>query len=52
MAPNPFLLDVPFAIAAREIPDVPYQTDGALGAAILAGRSRAPEGVVAVAPAH
>lgn len=52
VAPNPFLLDVPFAIAAREIPDVPYQTDEALGAAILAGRSRALEGVVAVAPAH
>ena len=52
VAPNPFLLDVPFAIAACEIPDVPYQTDEALGAAILAGRSRALEGVVAVAPAH
>lgn len=46
--PNPFVLDVPFAIEAREIPDLPYPTDGALRDAIAAGRSRALEGVVAV----
>lgn len=52
VAPNPFLLDVTFAIEAREIPDVPYPTDAALAAAIAAGRSRALEGVVAVDVTH
>lgn len=50
--PNPFLLDVTFAVEAREIADVPYPTDDALREAIAAGRSRALEGVVAVDAAH
>ena len=48
VAPSPFVLDVDFAIEAREIPDVPYPTDDALRAAISAGPSRAIEGVLAV----
>jgi hypothetical protein len=52
VSPNPFVMDVTFAIEAREIPDVPYRTNEALAAAIEAGRSRALEGVVAVEPAH
>lgn len=52
VTPNPFVLDVTFAVEAREIPDVPYPTDDALRAAIAAGRSRALEGVVAVDAAH
>lgn len=46
--PNPFVVDVTFAIEAREIPDLPYPSDDALRAAVAAGRSRALEGVVAV----
>lgn len=52
VTPNPFLLDVTFAIEAREIPAVRYPTNEALAAAIAAGRSRALEGVVAVEAAH
>ena len=52
VSPNPFVMDVTFAIEAREIPDVPYRTNEALAAAMDAGRSRALEGVVAVEPAH
>lgn len=48
VAPNPFVLDVPFAVEAREIPDVPYHDDAALRAAIAVGSTRALEGVVAV----
>lgn len=48
IAPNPFILDVEFAIEAREIPDVPYPTDEVLHAAIAAGRSRALAGRIAV----
>lgn len=48
--PSPFVLDVPFAIEAREIPDVPYPDDAALRAAIAEGRSRALEGVVGAEP--
>lgn len=50
--PNPFILDVTFAIEAREIPDVPYATDDALRAALAAAPSRALEGVVSVEPVH
>jgi len=52
VSPNPFVMDVTFAIEAREIPDVPYRTNEALAAAIAAGRSRALEGMVAIEPAH
>ena len=52
VTPNPFLLDVPFAVEAREIPDVPYRSDEALRAAVAAGRSRALEGVVVVDAVH
>jgi hypothetical protein len=52
VTPNPFVMDVTFAVEAREIPDVPYLTNDALRAAVAAGRSRALEGVVAVAAAH
>jgi len=52
VTPNPFAIDVPFAVEAREIPDVPYPTDEALRAAIAAGRSRAIEGLVAVTSVH
>jgi Protein of unknown function (DUF3891) len=48
--PNPFVLDVPFAIEAQEIADVAYVDDAALRAAIAAGRSRALEGVMVVTP--
>ena len=48
VSPNPFVLEVPFAIEAREIPDVPYPTDETLRAAITAGRSRSLEGAVVV----
>lgn len=48
--PNPFILEVPFAIEAREIPDVPYREDAALHAAIAGGSSRALEGVIVVEP--
>jgi hypothetical protein len=51
VTPNPFILDVDFAVEAREIPDVPYPTDAALHAALAAGRSRALEGRIAVVPA-
>lgn len=50
--PNPFLLDVTFAIEAREIPDLPYATDETLRNAIADGRARALEGVIAVAATH
>lgn len=52
LTPNPFVLDVSFAIEAREIPDVPYPSDEALRAAIAAGASRALEGVIAVDATH
>ncbi len=52
VTPNPFAMDVSFAIEAREIPDVPYPDDAALAAAIAAGRSRALDGVVAVDATH
>jgi Protein of unknown function (DUF3891) len=52
VAPNPFMMDVSFAVEAREIPDVPYATDAALRAAVDRGRSRAIEGVVAVESIH
>ncbi len=48
IAPNPFVLDLSFAVEAREIPDVPYATDEALRAAVAAGRSRALEGTIVV----
>ncbi len=48
VAPSPFVLDVDFAVEAREIPNVPYPTDGALRAALVAGPSRAIAGVLAV----
>ena len=50
--PNPFILDVTFAIEAREIPDVPYGTDAALRAALAAAPSRALEGLVSVEATH
>ena len=50
--PNPFILDVTFAIEAREIPDVPYPNDETLREALAAAPSRALEGVVAVEPVH
>lgn len=50
--PNPFVLDVPFAVEAREIADVPYRTDAALRAALAAAPSRALEGVVTVDAVH
>lgn len=52
VTPNPFVLDVTFAVEAREIPDVPYPDDEALRTAIAAARSRALEGVVAVDAVH
>lgn len=52
VTPNPFVLDVGFAIEAREIPDQPYRTDEALHAAIAAAPSRILDGVVAVDAAH
>ena len=52
VTPNPFAIELPFAIEAREIPDVPYPTDEALRAAIAASRSRALNGLMAVAPVH
>lgn len=52
VTPSPFVLDVTFAVAAREIPDVPYPTDEALRAAVAAAPSRALEGVVVVASVH
>jgi hypothetical protein len=52
VTPNPFAIDLPFAVEAREIPDVPYPTDDALRAAIAAGHSRALAGLVAVQPVH
>lgn len=52
VTPSPFVLDVTFAVEAREIPDVPYPTDEALRAAVAAAPSRALEGVVVVAPVH
>jgi hypothetical protein len=52
VTPNPFVLDVPFAVEAREIPDLAYPTDEALRAAVTAGRSIALEGVVAVDRTH
>ena len=52
VTPNPFVLDLPFAIEAREIPDVPYPTDEALRAAVAAGSSRALEGMVVVTAVH
>jgi Protein of unknown function (DUF3891) len=52
VTPNPFAIDLPFAIEAREIPDVPYPSDEALRAAIAGGRSRALEGLMAVSSVH
>lgn len=52
VTPNPFAIDLPFAVEAREIRDVPYPTDEALRAAIAAGRSRAIEGRMSVSPVH
>jgi len=52
VTPSPFVLDVTFAVEAREIPDVPYPNDAALRAAVAAAPSRALEGVVVVAPVH
>ncbi len=52
VTPNPFAIDLPFAVEAREVPDVPYPTDEALRAAIAAGRSRALEGLLVVSPVH
>lgn len=52
VTPNPFVMDVSFAIEAREIADVPYPTDDALRAAVAAAPSRALTGVVAVEAAH
>ena len=52
VTPNPFAIDLPFAVEAREVPEVPYPTDEALRAAITAGRSRALEGLLAVSPVH
>ena len=52
VTPNPFVMDVSFAVEAREIPDLPYRSDEALATAIAAGRSRALEGVVAVEATH
>lgn len=52
IAPNPFVLDITFAIEAREIPDVPYAADEVLRAALAAAPSRALEGVLVVDPVH
>lgn len=52
VTPNPFVLDVGFAVEAREIPDVPYPSDQALRAALAAAPSRALEGVVVVTTVH
>lgn len=52
VTPSPFVLDVTFAVEAREIADVPYPTDEALRAAVAAAPTRALEGVVVVAPVH
>ncbi|MEP7118076.1 MAG: DUF3891 family protein, partial [Acidobacteriota bacterium] len=53
VTPNPFVLDLPFAVEAREIPDVPYASDEALRTAVDAGHSRALEGrIVAPQPVH
>lgn len=52
VTPNPFAIELPFAVEAREIPDVPYPTDAALRAAIAAGRPRAIEGLMAVSSGH
>ncbi len=50
--PNPFVVDVTFAVEAREIADEPYRTDEALRTAIAAAPSCALEGVVSVEPVH
>jgi len=52
VTPNPFVIDVTFAVEVREIPDVPYPDDAALRAAVAAGPSRALEGVVTVDAVH
>ena len=53
VTPNPFVLDLPFAIAAREIPDMPYPTDQMLHTAIDDGPARALQGTVVVPePVH
>ena len=52
VTPNPFAIDLPFAVEAREIPDVPYASDEALRSAVAAGRSLALEGLVAVSSVH
>ena len=52
VTPNPFAIDLPFAVEAREIPDVPYPTDEALRSAVADGRSRALEGLMAVSSVH
>lgn len=52
ITPNPFVMEVSFAVEAREIADVPYTSDGALRDAVAAASSRALEGVVAVDAAH
>jgi hypothetical protein len=51
VTPNPFDAEVPFAVAAREIPDVLYPDDAALQEAIAAGVPRLLAGVVAFEPA-
>ena len=50
--PNPFVVDVTFAVEAREIADEPYRTDEALRSAIAAAPSCALEGVVSIEPVH
>ncbi len=52
VTPSPFVLDVTFAVEAREIPDVPYPSDEALRAVVAAAPSRALEGVVVVSAVH
>ncbi len=50
--PSPFAADVPFAITAHEIPDVPYPSDVALRAALDRAPARVWHGVVVSTPVH
>ena len=50
--PSPFAADVPFAITAHEIPDVPYPSDVALRAALDRAPARVLHGVVVSTPVH
>lgn len=52
VTPSPFVMDVGFAVEAREIADVLYPTDAAVRAAVQAAPSRALEGVIVVDAVH